>query len=314
MFITALAHYVPETILDNHYFSHKTGIPDEEILKKSGISQRRKASGEENTNTMSVRAVENLVSQLPFDIRETDLIVGATYTPYDTIATLAHAVQQHFQIPDARVLSLSTACSSFANAIEVVQGYFALKKARRALVIACEHNTIYNNEADCYSGFLWGDGAAAAMISSERLTEGDIEILDVDTRGHALSPKATRAVCMKPYEDKLTMTDGRDIFIHASRLMAQTTLDILKQNNLNINDLKYVIPHQANMRIIGKIAENLGLSPDAVITNIEYLGNTGCAGSAIALSESHAKFVSGDVVVLTVFGGGYSSGSVLMRR
>ena len=134
---------------------------------------------------MSIDAIKPAIDKLPYSIKDVDLIVGATYTPYDTVGTLAHAVQAYFAIPNARVVSVSSACSSFINAVEIVEGYFATNKSQRALVVASEHNTAYSNDSDGQSGHLWGDGAGAIFISKERLSKSDIEIVDLNTTGLA---------------------------------------------------------------------------------------------------------------------------------
>jgi 3-oxoacyl-[acyl-carrier-protein] synthase-3 len=255
-----------------------------------------------------------LRSKIPFDINEIDLIVGATYSPHDTVATLAHQIQHHFQIKNAKVVSVSTACSSFVNAMEIVEGYFAMNKATKAIVIVSEHNTIYNDESNVYSGFLWGDGAAAMTVTKERISESDVEVVEIETRGYAHFAKAMHAVNLRPLEDRIQMGDGKDVFINASKLMSQNTSDILDRNGYTIEDLTFLIPHQANIRIIKKVGELLGLFNGHVITNIEYLGNTGSASSAIALSQTWEKLKKGSLAVVTVFGGGYSSGCMLLKK
>lgn len=314
MFINSIAHYIPEDVLDNKFFSSKLGLSEDEIYKKSGIIERHVAGACENTNTMSLNALKILEPKMPFDIREIDLIVGATYSPHDTVATLAHYIQHHFKIENAQVLSVSTACSSFVNAMEIVEGYFAMKKSKKALVIVSEHNTVYNDESNAYSGFLWGDGAAAMTVTCERVHETDIEVVEIETRGYAHYPKAMHAVNLRPLSDKIQMGDGKDVFINASKIMSQNTMNILEKNSYSVNRLTYLIPHQANMRIISKVGEILGLQNGSVVTNIESLGNTGSASSAIALSQTWEKLKQNDLVVVTVFGGGYSSGCMLLRK
>jgi 3-oxoacyl-[acyl-carrier-protein] synthase III len=314
MYINSIAHYIPEKVLDNQYFSKKLGLTEDDIFKKSGIKERHVTRNDENTNTMSVKVAEILKPIIPFDIHEIDLIVGATYSPHDTVATLAHQIQHHFQIENAKVLSVSTACSSFVNAMEIVEGYFAMNKASKALVIVSEHNTIYNDENNAYSGFLWGDGAAAMTVTKELISNSDVEVLEIETRGYAHFAKAMHAVNLRPLTDRIQMGDGKDVFINASKLMSQNTLDILDKNGYNIEELTYLIPHQANIRIIKKVGEMLGLYNGHVVTNIETLGNTGSASSAIALSQTWDKMQKGNLSVVTVFGGGYSSGCMLLRK
>src|SRR5664280_2168186 len=159
MYVNAASHYLPETTIPNEYYTKLTGLTDEWIFKRSGIRTRTRAGADENTNTMSVEAVEAAICRLPYPLGDVDLIVGATYTPYDTVATLAHAVQNHFPFRRARALSVSSACSSFLNALEIVEGYFATNKAHRAIVVAAEHNSAYSDDMDIQSGHLWGDGA-----------------------------------------------------------------------------------------------------------------------------------------------------------
>ncbi|MEI6122145.1 MAG: ketoacyl-ACP synthase III [Bacteroidota bacterium] len=314
MFINSIAHYLPEQILTNEHFSKLIGLTEDDIFKKSGIKQRRVTGVGENTNTMSVKAAELLQHKIPFDIKDVDLIVGATYSPHDTVATLAHQLQHFFKIENAQVVSVSTACSSFVNAMEIVEGYFAMNKASKALVVVSEHNTIYNDENNTYSGFLWGDGAAAMSVTKERFTEFDVEVIEIETRGYAHFAKAMHAVNLRPLEDRIQMGDGKDVFINASKLMSSNTQSILEHNGFTIKDLTYLIPHQANMRIINKVGDLLGLHNGSVVTNIEYLGNTGSASSAIALSQTWDKLQKDNLAVVTVFGGGYSSGCMLLKK
>ena len=138
-------------------------------MERTGIRERRKAAPGENANTMAVAATERVLAAAPGFVEGLDLIVGATYTPHDTIFTLAHAVQLAVGVDDIPTISISSACSSLLNAVEIVEGYFALGKATRAIVVVSEHNTAYNNELDTMAGHLWGDGAAALLLSKERL-------------------------------------------------------------------------------------------------------------------------------------------------
>ena len=165
MYINAVCHYLPEIIISNDHYTNLNGLTDEWIYKRSGIRRRTKAGPDENTNTMSIEAMKAAISRLPYSLSDVDLIVGATYTPYDTIGTLAHAVQGYFNIHRAKAITITSACSSFLNAVEIVEGYFATNKAQRAIVITSEHNSAYNDDRDEQSGYLWGDGAAAAFIS-----------------------------------------------------------------------------------------------------------------------------------------------------
>lgn len=143
MFINATGFYVPEERVDNQHFLELNGLTSEWIEQRTGIRSRSKAKAEENINTMSMEAVRNALPKLPYDITDVDLIVSASYSPYDTVATAAHLAQHEFHIENAKALYLSSACSSFLNALEVVEGYFAMGKATKALILSADKNSAY---------------------------------------------------------------------------------------------------------------------------------------------------------------------------
>ncbi|MDW8297452.1 MAG: ketoacyl-ACP synthase III [Raineya sp.] len=314
MYIIGLEAYLPEKLIDNSYFSEIMGLGEDWFLTRTGIHTRRKASPEENTNLLAIRAVENLYHTLDFAFSKVDLIVGATYTPYDTIHTLAHAVQRHLQVAEIPVISLSTACSSLLNAMEIVEGYFAMQKATMALVVAADHNTAYNDETDKNSGHLWGDGAVAMLISKQKpRIKSYFQVLDIFTAGGGQLGKAHESVFLRPIDEGFLMNNGRDVFIHACEYMSKASLKVLERNQKNITDIAYFAPHQANKRITLNVAENLNLPAERILSNVEYLGNTGCAGCAIALWENQSKFKNQDIILMAVFGGGYSYGAALLQ-
>lgn len=198
MFINATGFYVPEERVDNQHFLELNGLTSEWIEQRTGIRSRSKAKAEENINTMSIEAVRNALPKLPYDITDVDLIISASYSPYDTVATAAHLAQHEFNIENAKALYLSSACSSFLNALEVVEGYFAMGKATKALILSADKNSAYYNETDPKAGHLWGDAAAAFFISKERVSEKDSEIVEVYTQGLGYLGKAPDAVHLRP--------------------------------------------------------------------------------------------------------------------
>lgn len=314
MYINVISHYLPRLSIPNEYYTNLTGLTDEWIYKRSGIKARVRAGLNENTNTMSVEAVKTAVPELPYSLEEVDLIVGATYTPYDTVGTLAHAVQAHFGISRARAMTVTSACSSFINAVEIVEGYFSINKARRAIVVASEHNTAYSDDMDQQSGHLWGDGAGAVFISKEKTSETDMRIVDLNTTGLGHIGKGIDGVYLRPNAGGLKMPFGKDIFVHATKYMINELESILEKNGLTLNDVSHFIPHQANSRIIRSIAETLGVRNGRMIEIIEELGNIGSASTIIALSQNWQRFLRNETVAVTVFGGGYSSGAMLLRK
>jgi len=223
-------------------------------------------------------------------------------------------VQHFFDIAGARVISISSACSSFLNAVEIVEGYFATNKSKRALVVSSEHNSAYSDDMDEQSGHLWGDGAGAVFISKERISDDDIKILDLNTTGLGHIGKGVEGVYLRPNNGGLKMPFGKDIFVNATKYMVSEVKDILKKNNLTLDKIVHLIPHQANSRIIAQVAEALELRNGELVTNIEETGNTGCASTMIGLSQNWQRFKKEELIVITVFGGGYSSGAMLLKK
>lgn len=315
MYLHHVAAYLPAAVVTNEHFTRLNGLASDWIIERTGIRERRKAGPEENANTMAVAATRALLAELPdFDPAGIDLIVAGTYTPHDTIYTAAHAVQRALAINEIPTISISSACSSLLNAVEIVEGYFALGKASCALVVVSEHNTAYNNEEDTMAGHLWGDGAAALLLTKAALSPGDLRVAQVLTGGAAPMGKADEAVTLKPVEKGIVMPYGRDVFQQACTYMARITQQLLDAHRLTVNELTYLIPHQANLRISANVVKQLGLDPARAVNNIERLGNTGCAGAAIGLAEIWPRIKPGDRAIVTVFGGGYSYGAMLLVK
>jgi len=313
MYINAIAHYYPETVVPNEYFESVNGLTPEWIETRTGIRERRKAGPEEHTQTMALDALKNILPTLPYPAEEIELVVAATYSPHDTVATLGHAIQNALPVGEIPVVTVTSACSSLLNALEVAEGYFAMGKATKALVVVSEHNSRYANESDTKAGHLWGDGAAVLSVSKEAQKPTDIRLIELKTGGAAHVGKNLEGVKLIPADEGILMPNGRDVFIHAVTYMGKKSQEILERHERSLEDLTYFIPHQANHRISKKVAEDLGLPIEKVVSNIQYLGNTGCAGCGIALSEKWAALKPGDLIILTVFGGGYSFGVALLE-
>lgn len=313
MYINATGFYVPEERVPNQHFFELNGLTSEWIEQRTGIKTRSKARPDENINTMGLEAIRNALPKLPYDIKEIDLIVAASYSPYDTVATAAHVAQREFQIQEAKALYLSSACSSFVNALEVVEGYFAMGKATKALIISADKNSAYWNETDPKAGHLRGDAAAAYFISKERVTDHDAEIVEIMTQALACVGKGPDGVHLRPRDGGIDMPEGRDVFVQACTYMPKNAIHLLEKNGHSINDLSYFIGHQANLRIMMNISKQLNLPEEKFLHNIEELGNTGSVSSALVYAQNDARFKKGDLICITVFGGGYSAGACLIK-
>jgi 3-oxoacyl-[acyl-carrier-protein] synthase-3 len=314
MYINAVGNYIPEMRVPNAHFLEVNGLTDEWIYQRTGILTRSKAAARENTNTMGIEAVKDVSRRaLTYDIDEVDLIVAASYSPYDTVHTLAHAVQRKFNIKNAQAVCITSACSSFVNALEIVQGYFAMSKAKTALIVASEHNTAYSDESNAQAGHLWGDAAVAVFLSKERCRSNDAKIIDIYTRGMGHIGKANDAVTLRPLNDGIQMPGGKEIFLNACKYMQQALEVVLQRNNITTNELSYMVGHQANGRIISAVAKQMQIPDKKILTNISELGNTGAPSNMLVISQNMKRFKRGDLVGITVFGGGYSCGAYLIR-
>ncbi len=313
MYINSTGFYIPEERVSNSYFFNVNGLTDEWILKRTGISTRSKAGENEGHNSMGLAAIENAIKNLPYDIKDIDLIVSASYSPYDTVATLAHIAQQKYNIDDMKAVYASSACSSFVNGLEIVEGYFAMGKAQKALLVCSEHNSYYSNESDPKCGHLWGDGAVAFFLSANKINDNDPEISQIYTRGLGNIGKGPEGVRLRPKEGGIEMPDGRDVFINACGYMIQALEGVTTPEAMKVTDLDYIICHQANKRIVANVAHQLELDDERFVNNIEELGNTGSASSAIVFAQNRQKFKKGEKIGLTVFGGGYSCGAFLIK-
>ena len=173
MYINSVSAFLPKFIADNKYFEKTAGVSSDWIINRTGIHERRKCGPGENTNTMAWESTKKLLTQLPKN-HQFDMIIGATYTPHDTIVTLAHYVQNKLSIPNIPVVSISTACSSILNAFEIAMGYFAMGRAEKVLIVASDQNSAYYDEKDKLGGLLWGDGSVAFAVSKTKLYEKEL--------------------------------------------------------------------------------------------------------------------------------------------
>lgn len=313
MFINSTGFYIPQERVTNSHFSELNGLSDEWIVQRTGIRTRSKAAPGEGHNSMGLAAIADAVEKLPYDGKDVDLVVSAAYAPYDTVATLAHIAQRNYGLEQAKAVYASSACSSFVNGLEIIEGYFAMGKASKALIVCSEHNTYYANERDKTCGHLWGDAAVAFFVSKARQSEADFTIKTVYTQGLGHIGKGPEGVRLRPHEDGIAMPAGRDVFMYACKYLVSALEKVCEANSLKPQDLDYIICHQANMRIVANVAHQLGVDSSRFLNNIEELGNTGSASCALVFAQNAANFRKGQHVGLTVFGGGYSCGSFLVE-
>lgn len=314
MYINAIGHYIPSNRISNEYFKDLNGLDADWIVQRTGIQSRSRCAENENVDTMAFEAVENALPRLPYSIKDVDLIVAAHYCAFDTVGTAAHRVQRKYGIEGAKAVYASSACSSFVNGLEIIEGYFAMGKAKRALLICSEHNSYYSNDHDPKAGHLWGDAAVAYFLSAERVSENDLEVLSVYTEGLGQMGSGPDGVKLRPKEEGIAMPNGRDVFMYAVKYMQYALEKNLEDADLKKDDIRYFITHQANMRIVKQLARMMDMPMYRFLNNIQELGNTGSASAPLVLSQHQDELKKGDMVSLMVFGGGYSCAAFTVKK
>ncbi|MDR2938632.1 MAG: ketoacyl-ACP synthase III [Prevotellaceae bacterium] len=313
MFINAVGHYIPSRRTPNSYFLEVSGLADEWIFQRTGIKTRAWASEEETIDYMCIESVKRALPQLPYEAAEVDLIIFASYSPSDTVATTAHIVQREFGMEKAKAFYVSSACSSAINALEIIQLFFDGGKASKALLLSADRNTSYFNEHDPKAGHLWGDAATAFFFSKEKMQSSEPKLLDVVTQGLGHIGKGREGVYLNPKREGITMNNGKDVFTQACTYIAKNTRGIVEKNGYSLSDLSYFIGHQANARIVSHVVRELGVPEEKALNNIQELGNTGSVSSMLILAQNYQRFKKDDLVCLSVFGGGYSAGACLVK-
>jgi 3-oxoacyl-[acyl-carrier-protein] synthase-3 len=313
MFINTAGYYIPPKRVANDYFLTVNGLTDEWIFQRTGIKTRAWATDEETIDYMCIEAVKNALPELPYSLAKVDLIVFASYSPSDTVATTAHIVQREFGIANAKAFYISSACSSAMNALEIIALFFAGGRASRALLLSADRNTSYYNPTDPKAGHLWGDAAAAFFLSKERISAGDPQVVDVITHALGHVGKGKEGVYLEPRKEGIQMHNGKDVFINGCTHIAGCAQEITQKNGYRIADLTYFISHQANMRIVSHVVNQLGIPKEKSLNNISELGNTGSVSSMLIFAQNYRQFRTNDLICISVFGGGYSSGACLIR-
>lgn len=298
--------YLPSRKVSNSDLSVITGKEEAWFEKRTGIVERRRADTKETTADLGIKAV----GKIKDDLQNVDLIIAATSTPHDTVGAIGYRIQKHFNIDKAKVLNISTACSSMLNATELAKNFLIAGSTSKVLVVCAEMNSYYSCDQDLMGGHLWGDAAGAFLLTREGVGN---KVISCFSEGLGHIGEGPNGVYLQPKGTGMTMNNGKDVFYYACKYMKYACEKVLVANSLVLDDIDYIIPHQANQRIIDRLTEDMNLLPDKVISCIRNIGNTGSASTLVAMSLSKSYFKSGDKVLFTVFGGGYSTGAMIIE-
>jgi len=313
--ITAVGMYVPEKIYDNAYFESIIDTNDQWILSRTGIKERRILETGA-TSDLGANAALDLIKAHNIDPEEIDVIIVATVTPDMLFPATACLVQDKIGAKKAWGFDLSAACSGFLFAFQTGCSLVESGQFKKVLVIGADKMSSIIDYTDRNTCILFGDGASAVLIepSEDKSVGLQDYILGVDGSGKdALYMKGGGSLyppTHKTVDDKMhyLYQDGKAVFKVAVKGMADVSYELMQKNNLTAEDVAYLVPHQANLRIINATAERMGLSKDKVMVNIEKYGNTTAATIPLCLVEYYrdGKLKKGDKLILSAFGAGYT--------
>lgn len=316
--ISSIAHYLPPDIFTNDYFASYLQTSNDWIMARTGIYQRHFAK-EGATSDMIVPAAKECIEKRGIGLDEIDCVIVATVTPDHMFPCTAAVVQHKLGLPKAWGFDMSAACSGFlfalVNACKLVES----GAAKRVLLCGADKMSSIVNFQDRAQAILFGDGAGVCLIENTENPNGGLLdfIVQIDGNGgqylHQVAGGSFKQASHETVDkgEHFIYQDGQAVFKAAVKGMADVSAEIMERNNLTSDDIAWLVPHQANLRIISATADRMGLSKDKVMVNIEKYGNTTAGTIPICLSEwlNKGELHNGDKLILATFGAGFTWGS-----
>jgi len=314
--------FAPEKTLTNDELARMVDTSDEWITTRTGIKVRHITSDNESTAFLATEAARRALAEAHLDAAEVELIIVATITPEMVFPSTASFVQRAIGAHKAWVFDLAAACSGFVYGLSIVQQFIESGRLKNALIIGAETLTKITDWTDRTSCILFGDGAGAVVL--QRSTDASRGViyssLHADGNGWEMLHCATGS--RNPVNADLIATrrqymqiKGREVYKFAVQRFAELIEDALHQCELSTKDIKLIVPHQVNQRIIDSAMQRLGLAPDKAFVNIDKYGNTSAASIPIALDEAWraGKVSPGDIVLFVAFGAGLTWANAVVR-
>ena len=317
--ITGIASYVPDYILTNDELSTMVDTNDEWITTRVGIKERRIQKGEGlGSSHMGVIAVNRLLENTGCKPEDIDLVICATSNPDYRFPSTASIIAHQCGLNHCYAYDIQAACAGFIVTLQAATAYIRSGMYKKVIVVAAEMMSSMTNYEDRTTCPLFGDAAAAVLV--EPTEEPNVGVIDgvFHVNGEGLShlvmkaggsayPATQETVARREH---FVYQEGRAVYKHAVTDMLTSSQDIMKRNNLTVDDIDWFVPHQANLRIIEAVGDRLGINPDKVLVNIQYRGNTSAASIPLCLDENKDKLKKGDKIVLTAFGAGFTWGAM----
>ena len=320
--IIGTGSYLPKRILSNDDLEKMVDTNAEWIYTRSGIKERRIAGEDESCSVLGAEAVKAALKQANIQAEEIDLIITATISPDKIFPNTSCFIQNHIGAFNAACFSVEAACTGFSYILEIAASMLRFGNFKTAAVVGSEKLSSFINWKDRRTCVLFGDGAGAVLLQSCPLEEncyikgllganGEFsDILHIPSGG---SRQPFSSQVLKDESYFLTMS-GKEVFKHAIHTMSSVAHDILEATNVSKNELRWVIPHQANIRIIHGMLKNLNIPAEKAVINLHKYGNTSAASIPIALDEMVRKkqIKQGDYILIVAFGGGITWGANLI--
>lgn len=319
--ITGVAAYLPNYRLTNEELSRMVDTNDEWITTRVGIKERRIQKGEGlGASDMGAEAINNLLKKTGLSPDDIDLVVCTTVTPDAPIPATAAIIADKVGIRNAVAFDVNGACSGFLFGLDLVSQYIRTGSKQKAILVSTEKMSSISDYTDRTTCVLFGDAATAVLVEP---TEENVGLIDSKLHTDGFGRQWLKIVAggsVKPAShetvdahEHFVYQEGKQVFKYAVTLMADSAEEIMRRNNLSASDVAWLVPHQANLRIIAATAERMELDKEKVMINIEKYGNTTSATIPLCLYEWEDQLCEGDNLVLAAFGAGFTWGAAFLR-
>lgn len=308
--ITSTGSYLPKKILTNADLEKMVDTTDEWIFTRTGIRERHIAAADENTSDLAFEAAKNAIASAGVAVNQIDLIVIATTTPDKVFPSVATMVQRKLGISGCPAFDIQAVCSGFIYALATADNFIKTGSAKCALVIGAETFSRIVDYTDRGNCILWGDGAGAVILQA--VQEQGI----ISTHLHADgSYENMLHVPRNAKGNDTVVMEGNPVFKMAVNTLDQIVDETLAANNMQKSDIDWLVPHQANIRILQATAKKLNMSMDKVVVTVDKHGNTSAASIPLALDVAvrDGRIKRGEIILMEAFGGGFTWGSALIK-
>lgn len=311
--IAGTGSYLPERILTNAELERTIDTTDEWIFTRTGIRERHIVAEGQYTSDMALEAAKKAIEASNIDIQSIDLIVLATTTPDRTFPSTACLLQQKLGIVNCPAFDLQAVCSGFVYALATADNFIKAGAAKCALVVGADAMSRITDWTDRSNCILWGDGAGAVILQAS--DEQGILSTHLHANGNYADMLMVPQGVSNQEGSKTILMEGNAVFKMAVNTLDAIVDDTLAANGLEKSDIDWLVPHQANIRILQSTAKKLGMSMDRVVTTVDKHGNTSAASIPLALDVAvrDGRIKRGETILMEAFGGGFTWGSVLMK-